>query len=383
MKTLIPCLVAPAVAMLLSACGTTAPAVSHSTPGQTPAPEQPQTAQTDTPPHERVSHELNGVTTNVRRMTFAEEGADFDPCVSMDGTRLVFASTQHRPTSDIYIKRTDSRIITRLTTDPADDAMPALSPDGSRIAFASNRAGNWDLYVMSASGGQAVQLTSDSADEIQPSWSPDGTRLVYSRRGDTSGRWELWVTPVQNPAAATFIGNGMHPRWCPKPGTGENGADKILFQLGRDRGRRSFGIWTLDYADGNALNNTEIAGHPDAALINPAWSPDGQWVAFAEVDASVADPDTRPRRASVWMIGIDGDARVRLTSDASASFGPVWTASNRLYYTSNAGGVENIWSLDASRAVAAAKGTTDPLASSPVPHPADPAVAGASDSPHH
>jgi hypothetical protein len=150
-------------------------------------------------------------TANVARVTFAEEGADFDPCVSPDGSRLVFASTQHRATADIYIKRTDSRVVTQLTNDPAEDAMPKVSPDGERIAFASNRAGSWDIYVMPIGGGKAVQISSDLADEIHPSWSPDGSQLVFGRLGEATGRWEMWIVSLQNPSVAHFIGFGLFP----------------------------------------------------------------------------------------------------------------------------------------------------------------------------
>jgi hypothetical protein len=57
-------------------------------------------------------------------VSFAMEGADFDPDISPDGRRLVYASTQHRMTSDIYVKTIDSRVVSQLTSDPANDVMP-------------------------------------------------------------------------------------------------------------------------------------------------------------------------------------------------------------------------------------------------------------------
>jgi dipeptidyl aminopeptidase/acylaminoacyl peptidase len=301
---------------------------------------------------------LPATTLNIRQATFAEEGADFDPAVSSDGAFLVYASTQHRPTSDIYIKRTDSRVVTQLTSDAADDAMPAISPDGSKIAFASNRGGSWDIYVMPISGGQAVQVTDDAGDDVHPSWSPDGTALVFSRLSASSGRWEMWVAEASNASVSHFIGFGLLPKWCPAPGTGANASDKILYQLGRERGRRSFGVWTIDYADGMASNPTEIASSADKALINPTWSPDGQWVVFAEAQAS-----TTPGRSigaaagesSLWMVGVDGDGRVRLTQGDGSHLSPTWGAQGRLYFVSNRTGRDTIWSLDLAPSVRAAQ----------------------------
>ncbi|GJQ28152.1 MAG: hypothetical protein HBSAPP03_00360 [Phycisphaerae bacterium] len=294
---------------------------------------------------------------NLTRVSFAEEGSDFDPAVSRDGARLVFASTQHRATSDIYVKRVDSKAVTQLTTDPADDEMPAISPDGNRVAFASNRSGNWDIYVMPISGGKAVQVTDDPADEIHPSWSPDGQTLVFNRRGTSSARWEMWTANVGNPTTPTFIGYGLFPRWCPIAGTGEHGGDLIAYQLPRERGRRSFGVWTLELANGVASNQTEIASSADAAFIKPSWSPDGSWIVYAEVPApeSLAwRGPTRSASGSLWMLGVNGEGRVRLTGNQGLNVSPVWTSGTRLFFVSNRSGSESIWSMDVGSAVQAA-----------------------------
>jgi len=296
------------------------------------------------------------VVTGVSRVSFAEEGADFDPCVSKDGRTLVFASTQHRKTADIYLKKTDSRVITQLTNDPAQDAMPVISPDGTKIAFASDRSGNWDVYVMPVNGGRAVQVTSDQGDDVHPSWSPDGKQLVYSRHGQASGRWEMWVTEVANPAIANFIGYGLLPQWCPVAGTGTGGADRILFQLGRERGRRSFSLWTVDLTGGTIGNTTEVASSGNTALIDPSWSPDGQWIVYTEVPVSAKEED-RPEWATLWMISSEGEARVRLTGGAGLASSPVWASNNKLYFVSDRSGVDNIWSLDLNPAVRSAQAT--------------------------
>jgi len=330
----------------------------------------------------------SSVMTGVSRVTFAEEGADFDPCVSQDGKTLVFSSTQHRTAADIYLKKTDSRMVTQLTNDPAQDAMPAISPDGSTIAFASDRSGNWDLFVMPVTGGRAVQVTTDLADEVHPSWSPDGRSLVFSRQGQASGRWEMWVTEVSNPAVANFIGYGVLPQWCPVAATGANASDKILFQLGRERGRRSYSLWTVEVSNGTTGNLTEISSSSETALIDPAWSPDGKWVVYTEVPVS-GNPETRPQWASLWMISGAGDCKVRLTDGTGLALSPAWGGNDRLFFVSDRSGKDNIWSLDlnpAVRSAQAALGTSrgqlqpNPTATAKVPsapaHEGNPVVNG-------
>jgi TolB protein len=291
---------------------------------------------------------------NYARVSFADVGSDFDPCVSRDGTWLVFASTRHRHTADIYAQTVGGRAVTQLTDDPADDVMPALSPDGKWIAFASNRNGNWDLFVMPSSGGKPIQVTSDPADELHPSWSPDGQHLVFCRRGESSGRWELWITSPKNPGVARSIGYGLFPRWCPVPGTGPDGGDLIVYQQSRDRGSRAFSIWTLSLKNGEAGMPTEVASGRDSAFINPAWSPDGRTIVFAEVPGPDRWPiGQSPASAYLWLVGADGSGLVRLTSGTERALSPAW-AADHLFFVADRSGVDNIWMMNAAQARATA-----------------------------
>ncbi len=296
---------------------------------------------------------------NFSQVTFSLEGANFDPNVSRDGRKIVFASTRHSFTADIFIKNVSSRVKTQLTNTEAHDMMPKISPDGTRIAFASNRRGNWDIFIMPITGGKAVQITTASSHELHPSWSPDGQHLVYSRLGEVSGRWELWVANVFNTGLAHYLGDGLFPEWCPIAGTGERGADQIVFQRSSRRGDRAFSIWTIDYANGEASRLTEIVGSEVAACINPTWSPDGERVAFA----AVPNPEqwarmtkTRPSSANLWMISTNGSGLVNLTSNDVINLMPVWSSDNRIYFVSDLGGVDNIWTLRADQALLAATG---------------------------
>jgi TolB protein len=292
---------------------------------------------------------------SARQVSFAREGSDLDPTVSRDGKQIVFASTQHNDNSDLYVKGTSSRVVTRITADTGDDIMPSISPDGQRVAFASNRNGSWDIYVTGIDGGKAIQITDDPSDDLHPSWSPDGTRVVFSRFGETSERWELWVAPVANSGGTQFIGFGLFPEWNPVAGTGGNGADQIAFQLERERGARSFAIWTLDFADGQVGNPTEIASTTETALINPSWSPDGTNVVYTEIPIPGGNETGRPEWSRLWMVGVDGSGRVRLSDGPTLAMMPSWGADDKLYFVSNRGGTDNVWAIDMTRTVRAAR----------------------------
>ncbi|MFI4862128.1 MAG: TolB family protein [Phycisphaerales bacterium JB063] len=286
-------------------------------------------------------------TGQVRRISHSEEGADFD--VTLDATRdaLVYSSTRHRETSDIYRQRIGGQAVTQLTDDPANDVMPCVSPDGKTIAFASDRGGNWDLYLMDADGGAAVQLTSDATQDIHPSFSPDGKQLVYCSLGERSGQWQLVVIDVANPATKRYLGHGLFPQWSPA-------GDTIVFQRARERGTRWFSVWTVELNEnGEAGSPTEIAWSPEHACITPAWSPDGLAVVFCTVSDPEADIQAGPVSSDVWLVGADGSGRTRLTPGRFANLQPTWSADNTVYFVSNRGraDVENIWAIDGSDAL--------------------------------
>jgi TolB protein len=283
---------------------------------------------------------------NMSQVSFALEGACFDPSIDPTGQRIAFASTMHSTNANIYIKSVTGTSVTQVTSGSADNVMPSFSPDGNSIAFASNRDGKWDIYVTPVSGGAPVQLTRDNDHEIHPSFSPDGRMIAYCRYSSKSGRWEIWVTEVENAGVKRFLAYGMFPQWSPDVAN-----SKILFQRPRQRGSRLHSVWTIDYVNGEALNPTEIVSAANAAVINPTWSPDGRFVAFATVLDPDQSPEGRPEQSDIWVVRSDGSGRTRLTDGQFANFQPIWSKDGSVYFVSDRSGVDNIWSVSASRLV--------------------------------
>jgi TolB protein len=283
---------------------------------------------------------------NEKQVSFAVEGSDFDPEIDGTGKWMAFASTRHREKSDIYLQRINGTAVTQLTSDPANDVMPTFSPDGKRIAFASDRGGNWDIYIKDANGGQAVQLTSNPTHDLHPGFSPDGTKLIYCTYGSQSGQWELVVIDLNQPSNKRFVGFGLFPNWSP---TG----NKIVFQRARERRTRWFSVWTIDLEDGEGVRPTEVAVSANAAAITPHWSPDGKFIVFCTVVNPASDEQKQPKQADIWVVGADGRGRVNLTNSPFANVQPVWAPSGSIHFVSNRAkaGVENIWAINPNRAL--------------------------------
>ena len=308
---------------------------------------------------------------NLRKVTFASDGADFDPDLDPTGQWLVYASTQHRSTSDLYVKGVESTAVRQLTDDPANDATPVFSPDSKWIAYASDRAGNWDLYLISSDGGPSRQLTSSSDDEIHPSFSRDGRQVVYCRRASRTGQWEIAVIGLDRPATPKFIGHGLFPRFSPAD-------DRIVYQRGREQGSRYFGIWTIELVNGEGMRPTQIAASANAAAITPRWSPDGTKIVFCTILNPESDlhKEGRPLQSDVWVINSDGSGRANLTRSRFANLQPVWSPDGTVYFVSNRGrnGTENIWAVRTEAAMELVKTADRPVpastAEAPAPAPA-------------
>ncbi len=274
---------------------------------------------------------------SLQQHTFATEGECFDPRLSPDGKWLVYASTQHTLKPEIYIKPISSTAITQITNNPASDVQPAFNADSRRIAFCSDRTGNWDIFVIDTDGRNLQQLTDDVAPEMHPSFSPDGSKLAYCRLNLQNKQWEIWMLEMNNPGQRKFLATGLFPCFSPV----EN---RIVYQRPTQRGSQLFSIWMIGLTtDDQPSAPTEIVSTSDRALIGPQWSADGKKIVYCSVVPGAQE--AAPLDAQVWIIQPNGLGRMPMTDPGFASFSPTWGADGRIYFCANRGDCENIWSV--------------------------------------
>ena len=105
---------------------------------------------------------------------------------------------------------TAQHALTRLTFDAGLQTDPTFSPDGRFIAYASDRAGHFDIWVQPVAGGDPVQVTKSAGQNTQPDWSPDGSTIVFRSERQGGG---LYLVPALGGQERQVSSFGVHPKW--------------------------------------------------------------------------------------------------------------------------------------------------------------------------
>ena len=135
-------------------------------------------------------------------------------------SRIAFASNRDG-NWEIYVMNSDGSNPHNITNNPATDNHPSWSPDGSKIAFQSERDGNWEIYVMNSDGSEQVRLTNDRGVDQSPTWSPDGTKIAFV--SDRGGRHSVWTVNSEDgtepeDVTGSYV-NSRWPAWGPRSRT--------------------------------------------------------------------------------------------------------------------------------------------------------------------
>ena len=216
---------------------------------------------------------------------------------------------------NIYVMNPDGSGQTRLTDNPAADSWPSWSPDGRRITFISSRDDPdpndddriWNIYVMNEDGSDQTRLTNNSAWHSLPRWSPDGRRIAFQSYLD--GDWEIFLMNAGGSGQIRLTDNSAgdaEPSWSPD-------GRRIAFQSNRDENAE---IYVMN-ADGSGQTRLTNEAANDRF---PSWSPDGQRIAFYSY---------RDENWEVYVMNAEGSGQTRLTDNPARDIRPSWSPHGR------------------------------------------------------
>ena len=230
-----------------------------------------------------------------------EPARDGAPNWFPDGQAIVFATEVGSGRADIYRMDADGSGRRVLVEHGANDTSPAISPDGTRLAFESDRDGNPEIYVMDLASGRLTRLTTDPAGDSAPAWSPDGQRIVFTSDREHRASADVYVMNADGSGVQRLTSDlaNWAPQFAPD-------GRRVAIQVDRD-------IVILDLVDGT---RTQLTRDPQNGM-NPTWSPDGQRLAFVS---------TRNRRAEIFTMHADGtNPQLLVTMAAGSVIDPRWS----------------------------------------------------------
>jgi dipeptidyl aminopeptidase/acylaminoacyl peptidase len=238
------------------------------------------------------------------RLVEGQSGFLSAPTWSPDGSRIAFASDVDG-VPDIWVMDIDGENLVNITNHDAKDHSPAWSPDGEWIAFSSVRDSlYWELYLMRPDGSDVQRLTWwEDASDLSPTWSPDGTRLAFASKRD--GNWEIYTMDRDGSNLMRLTDHpddDTNPAWSPD-------GSRIAFVSTRDGYAE---IYVIPVGGGEAKN---ISNAPFSTEHGPTWSPDGGRIAFYS---------DRDGEWDIYIMASDGSDAVKLTGDNTNDQMPAW-----------------------------------------------------------
>lgn len=219
-------------------------------------------------------------------------------------TQIAFASNRDGD-YEIFVMNADGSDLRQVTFNSINDDKPSWSKDGTRLAWESEIDGDFEIFVANADGTAQRQITDNSANDFGPAWSPDGTRIAYHSNFD--GDFEIWVmnSDGSNPQQITFNDGATDrsPTWSPD-------GQELIYYSDISGGRE---IYRVNLNTGNIrrlTNNAFYDGQPD-------WSLNGTGLIFGST--------RNDNNSEIFTMRTDGSNVNRLTTNPGTDDDPVWS----------------------------------------------------------
>lgn len=248
--------------------------------------------------------------------------------------KIAFASDR-TGNFEIYVMNPDGGGIVQVTDNPAEDLNPTWSPDGERLAFVSNRDGNKEIYVVDAGGGIPTRLTNNAAEDFNPAWSPSFTTPSIAFVTHRDGNDEVYVMNVDGTGQSNLTNNLADDNgqaWAPS-GT------LLSFASNRDGDKYEIYRMTSTGASQTRLTTNEFND------VNTTWS-----------SGRITFQSDRDLNDEIYTMNADGSNQTRITDNPAFDLDPSRAPDGAVIaFVSNRDGVDNldiyIANADGSRVV--------------------------------
>lgn len=249
---------------------------------------------------------------------------------SLAGSKIYFVSDrQARSTKEIWVMDFDGSNQKQLTRFNSISTMPAISPDGSRLAFTTYAKGQPQIMMYATATGRFIPFFNPPAPTNgTPSFTPDGSKVLYA--SSIGGFMQIYSANIDGGGAVRLSNSRsieVEPKVNPK------NPNEIVFVSGRG-GLQQIYRMNMDGADVVRLTN----GEGEAG--NPAWHPDGKHIAFAWTRGYA------PGNWNVFIMDVASRETVQLTHGEGRNENPTWAPDGRhLVFSSNRNGRSQIYSM--------------------------------------
>jgi TolB protein len=247
-------------------------------------------------------------------------------------TKIYFVSSRSG-TKEIWTMDYDGQNQHQVTRLGAISLSPRISPDNTRLAFASLGGDGWAIRMYSLELNRMVSFPAGTAggSNQSPAWSGDGTKIAFS--SSRSGDPEIWVADVNggNPRRLTnYPGPDVSPTWNPRTNA------QLAWVSAHSTGEPQ--IYTMDQ-DGASVQRLTDMGY----AISPSWSPSGQFLTFSW---NRKYGPGAPGGQDIYVMDIVSKQWLQLTHDAGSNDYPCWAPDGRhIVFERSMGGHSQIWSM--------------------------------------
>lgn len=231
-------------------------------------------------------------------------------------------SSRRDGNGEIYLLTLEGEV--NLTNNPAEDGVCDISPDSTEIAFASDRDGTQHIYVMNVDGSDLRRLTGGPSGDMYPRWSPDGKQIAFSRGVslyvmDSDGsNVRRVLEAVSDASPSSCEAGGFLGDWS-------SDGKQLTFYVSIATSQRQVCVVNVD---GSGLRS--VIGGPSGYHVEPAWSPDGEWIAFRDV---------HDHNGEIHIVKPDGTSVRALTDNPATDIEPDWSPDSQwVVFTSDRSG---------------------------------------------